>query len=215
MRNVLLSLFTLFALFYVFFLNVLDEQWYMLFKLIPMILLLVLAFTTTANHTKRYKLLVSIGLVFCAIGDYTLQWFLIGLSSFLIGHIFYIFAFRSTNEASTPLFTKIGLSVYGLVMAFWIAGSLFITNDYVMAVAVIAYICVILTMGWMSFRTGTIWAIVGALLFIASDSVLAVNKFTISVPFSHEIIMFTYYGAQLCFVMSIVKYDELRSKVVQ
>ena len=215
MRNVLLSLFTLFALFYVFFLNVLDEQWYMLFKLIPMILLLVLAFTTTTNHTKRYKLLVSIGLVFCAIGDYTLQWFLIGLSSFLIGHIFYIFAFRSTNEASTPLFTKIGLSVYGLVMAFWIAGSLFITNDYVMAVAVIAYICVILTMGWMSFRTGTIWAIVGALLFIASDSVLAVNKFTISVPFSHEIIMFTYYGAQLCFVMSIVKYDELRSKVVQ
>jgi uncharacterized membrane protein YhhN len=215
MRNVLLSLFTLFALFYVFFLNVLDEQWYMLFKLIPMILLLVLAFTTTTNHTKRYKLLVSIGLVFCAIGDYTLQWFLIGLSSFLIGHIFYIFAFRSTNEASTPLFTKIGLSVYGLVMAFWIAGSLFITNDYVMAVAVIAYICVILTMGWMSFRTGTIWAIIGALLFIASDSVLAVNKFTISVPFSHEIIMFTYYGAQLCFVMSIVKYDELRSKVVQ
>jgi uncharacterized membrane protein YhhN len=215
MRNVLLSLFTLFALFYVFFLNVLDEQWYMFFKLIPMMLLLVLAFTTTANHTKQYKLLVSIGLVFCAIGDYTLQWFLIGLSSFLIGHIFYIFAFRSTNEASTPLFTKIGLSVYGLVMAFWIAGSLFITNDYVMAVAVIAYICVILTMGWMSFRTGTIWAIVGALLFIASDSVLAVNKFTISVPFSHEIIMFTYYGAQLCFVMSIVKYDELRSKVVQ
>ena len=215
MRNVLLSLFTLFALFYVFFLNVLDEQWYMLFKLIPMILLLVLAFTTTTNHTKRYKLLVSIGLVFCAIGDYTLQWFLVGLSSFLIGHIFYIFAFRLTNEASTPLFTKIGLSVYGLVMAFWIAGSLFITNDYVMAVAVVAYICVILTMGWMSFRTGTIWAIVGALLFIASDSVLAVNKFTISVPFSHEIIMFTYYGAQLCFVMSIVKYDELRSKVVQ
>lgn len=215
MRNVLLSLFTLFALFYVFFLNVLDEQWYMLFKLIPMILLLVLAFTTTANHTKRYKLVVSIGLVFCAIGDYTLQWFLVGLSSFLIGHIFYIFAFRSTNEVSTPLFAKLGLSVYGLVMAFWIAGSLFITNDYVMAVAVMTYICVILTMGWMSFRTGTIWAIVGALLFIASDSVLAVNKFTISVPFSHEIIMFTYYGAQLCFVMSISKYDELRSKVVQ
>lgn len=215
MRQTLFILFSLFAVFYIFFIDTVATSWHMVFKLIPMLLLLVLAFTTPIEQVKRYKLIVCIGLLFCAIGDYTLQWFLIGLTSFLIGHLFYIAAFRSTNTTNTPLVVKILLCLYGLIMVIWIAGSIIQENDFVLAGAVVLYISVILMMGWTSFRVGTIWAVTGALLFIASDSVLAINRFIIDVAFSHEIIMLTYYGAQLCFVVSIAKYDEVQAKMVQ
>lgn len=215
MRQMFFILFSLFAVFYIFFIDLIAADWHMVFKLVPMLLLLILAFTTRAEQTKRYKLIVCIGLLFCAIGDYSLQWFLIGLSSFLIGHIFYIAAFRSTNTGHTPLPVKIGLLLYGLVMVIWIAGTLLNNGDTILAIAVLLYISVILTMGWTSFRVGTVWAIIGALLFIASDSVLAINRFIVDVAYAHEIIMLTYYGAQLCFVISIAKYNEIRTKMVQ
>lgn len=214
-RNILVTLILLFGFYYVFFLETITPSLIMVFKLVPMTLLIILAFTTKAKAIPRYYMLISIGLIFCAIGDYTLQWFILGLTSFLIGHIFYIFAFRTTNERTTPPFVKVGLLLYGLLMAVWIGSTVYSNGDPVMAIAVLAYIAIILTMGWTSFRTGCRFAIIGAMLFIASDSVLAVNKFIVDVPFSHELIMSTYYGAQLFIALSISKYSATRSKVVQ
>lgn len=97
-------------------------------------------------------------------------------------------------------------------MLLWIVGSLFMNGDTVMAIAVIAYIAVILTMGWMSFRTGSTFAIAGALLFITSDSILAINKFMFPVAFAHELIMFTYYGAQFLLMLSIAQYFKIVQK---
>ncbi|MEK4228129.1 lysoplasmalogenase [Solibacillus sp. FSL H8-0538] len=214
-RNILLALFLVFGLFYVFLFDFIDSSLKMVFKLIPMILLIILAFMTKAKNIPRYYTLVCIGLIFCAIGDYTLQWFIIGLISFLIGHIFYIFAFRTTNESHVPGAVKIGLLLYGAFMIVWIAGTLFKNEETVLGVAVCCYIAVILTMGWTAFRTGSRFAIIGAMLFISSDSVLAINKFIVDVPFSHELIMFTYYGAQLFIALSITQYAAIRSKMVQ
>ncbi len=185
----------------------------MVFKLVPMILLIVLAIRT--NGERRYKYVIIIGLVFCAIGDYTLQWFMIGLTSFLIGHLFYITAFRSTNLSKTPTIAKILLLVYGAVMMFWIAGTVFRDGDTILGFAVCAYIIVILLMGWTAFRTGSHLAIIGALSFITSDSILAINKFIMNVPYSHILIMATYYGAQLLIALSITQYSVLRSKMIQ
>lgn len=212
-RKVLLSLFAIFGFYYVFFFDSIDPSLQMVFKLIPMILLIVLALRSKGE--PRYKSLVVIGLVFCAIGDYTLQWFIIGLTSFLIGHLFYIAAFRKTNVAKTPASVKIILLTYGFAMLVWIAGSVFRAGDTVLAVAVCAYIAVILTMGWTSFRTSSNFAIAGAISFMASDSVLAINKFVIDVPYSHILIMTTYYGAQLLIALSIVQYSAIRNKMIQ
>lgn len=211
-RKLLIALFFIFGLYYVFLFDTIDPTLKMLFKLIPMLLLIALAFLTKVPNKTPYYWLISIGLIVCAIGDYTLQWFIVGLSFFLTGHIFYIFAFRSTNVQKTPLYAKVLLGVYGAVMLVWIAGSLFTNGDTVMAIAVIAYIAVILTMGWMSFRTGSTLAIVGALLFITSDSILAINKFMFSIAFSHELIMFTYYGAQFLLMLSIAQYFKIVQK---
>ena len=99
-------------------------------------------------------------------------------------------------------------------MALWMCTTLFGKGETILAIAVFAYISVILTMGWMSLRTGAPFAIIGALLFITSDTILAINKFITDVPFSHELIMFTYYGAQVFIACSIAKYSEIRSKVI-
>lgn len=208
-RKVLMVLFFGLGIYYVFFFQTIDSSLKMVFKLLPMILLIALAFMTTIQNKAPYYWLISIGLIFCAIGDYTLQWFIIGLSFFLVGHIFYIFAFRSTKVANTPLYVKIILGLYGALMIIWIAGSLFQKGDMVLGIAVIAYILVILTMGWTSFYTGSKYAILGAVLFIASDSVLAINRFMFDVPFAHELIMLTYYGAQFFLMLSIAQYFKI------
>ncbi len=208
-RKVLTLLFFGLGIYYVFFFQTIDPSLKMVFKLLPMLLLIVLAFTTKVQLKAPYYWLVSIGLIFCSIGDYSLQWFIVGLSFFLTGHIFYIFAFRSTNVAKTPLYAKIVLIVYGLFMLVWIVGSLFQKGDTILAIAVVAYISVILTMGWTSFRTGSNYAIIGAVLFITSDSILATNRFMFDVPYAHELIMFTYYGAQFFLMLSIAQYFKI------
>ncbi len=100
-------------------------------------------------------------------------------------------------------------------MAIWIAGSVFKTGETILSIAVIAYIAVILTMGWTAIKTGSKFATIGALLFIASDSYLSINKFVMPLPLSHEVIMLTYYSAQLLIALSILQYSEIRSKVLQ
>jgi len=204
-----------FGLYYIFFFSHIDQSVKLIFKVIPMILLIFMAITQKAQSIKKYQRFIIIGLVFCMIGDYTLQWFLIGLTSFLIGHVFYIFAFSSTSEQPVPTWAKIGLLLYGAAMAIWIASTVFKSGETVLTFAVLAYISIILTMGWTAIRTGSPFAIIGALLFITSDSYLAINKFIMPLPFAHEIIMTTYYSAQILIALSILQYSEIRSKVVQ
>ena len=212
MRKILFVLAIIFGFYYVFLFDTIPSDLKMIFKLIPMVLIILFALLTR-NADRRYYTLVCIGLVFCAIGDYTLQWFIIGLTSFLIGHIFYIAAF-SGGTKPVPIAAKILLLIYGIIMALWMCITLFDKGETILAIAVFAYISVILTMGWMSFRTGSQFAIIGALLFIPSDTVLAINKFITDVPLSHELIMFTYYGAQIFIACSIAKYSEIRNKVI-
>lgn len=208
-RKVSIFLFLGFAIYYVFFFQTIDSSMKMVFKLLPMLLLILLAFTSKVQPKAPFYWLICIGLIFCAIGDYTLQWFIIGLSFFLIGHIFYIFAFRSTNEAKPPLYAKIIFAIYGAFMLIWIAGSLFQKGETILAIAVVAYIIVIMTMGWNSFRTGSRYAIIGAILFILSDSILATNRFMFDIPYSHQLIMLTYYGAQFFLMVSIIQHFKI------
>ncbi|KYG90068.1 hypothetical protein A0U40_07450 [[Bacillus] sp. KCTC 13219] len=212
-RKIILTLFLIFGLYYVFFFDAIPVSWQMVFKLIPMILLIILALRS--HGEKSYKSIIIGGLVFCAIGDYTLQWFIVGLCSFLIGHLFYITAFSKTNNRQTPVSAKVVLIIYGLSMMLWLASTILRTGDAVLTIAVCAYIIVILLMGWTSFRTASSFAIIGAFLFIASDSVLAINRFITDIPYAHILIMATYYGAQLFIALSIVQYAALRNKMLQ
>ena len=215
-QKTLLGIIILLAIIYTFEIGIKDSEYIMVFKLLPMIFIIIYALLSKALDVKKYYILMSIGLVVCAIGDYTIQqWFIIGLSFFLIGHIFYISAFITANEQKPPKSLLAGLVFFGAVMAVIIAGGLFKDGDTVMALAVIAYISVILTMGWTAWRTKSMYAMIGAFLFIISDSVLALNKFTIDIPYSGIWIMSTYYGAQILLALSISQYSVNRNKMIQ
>jgi len=188
-------------------------------KLIPMALIILFAIGTRSSLPSRYKRVIIVGLFVCMVADGVIYWFLVGLVTFFIGHIFYIFAFRHIVRGAMPKWAAILLLSYGIVMAFWISGSQFQIGEYFLGTAIIAYISIILLMGWMAIRTQLPLAIIGALLFIFSDSVLAIDRFVYDIPYRDAFVMVTYYAAQLLIAASIgsrlVQYSVNRKNLIR
>ena len=186
------------------------------FKLIPMLLIILFASVQPPGLPKSYKTLIILGLFICMLADGLIYWFIIGLITFLIGHIIYIFAFRRIKKNTIPKWAAALLLLYGLIMIIWIAGTLWTEGEFVLVVAVVLYIGVILTMGWHALQTGNRFAIIGAILFIFSDSILAINKFIVAIPYEHALVMLSYYGAQFLFSYSIFShYSSTRNNLLK
>ena len=141
--------------------------------------------------------------------------FLLGLSSFLLAHIFYIVFFH---------FTRVGEKVKGnpwllLVVVIYYAVLINLLSPYLgdMKIPVLVYGIVISFMFMLAMhmlfiknKTAGKWMMFGALLFVVSDSVLAINKFYQSFEGAGIIIMLTYGLAQLFIVEGAVKYISLQ-----
>ena len=181
-RNLVLTAIIAMGIIYIFFIPADPVGFKILMKLIPMALIILFALTTRPLFSRTYKRIIIGGLFVCMIADGVIYWFLPGLITFFIGHIFYIFAFRHVAKKPMPIWVAAPLLLYGAGMAIWIAGSQFSAGQTVLGIAIIAYIGVILTMGWMAIRTRMKLAIIGALLFIFSDSVLAIDRFVLRNP---------------------------------
>jgi len=112
------------------------------------------------------------------------QLFLLGLASFLMGHIWYVVAFTASpgRRDSIPL-AVVGV-VYPLAFVAVLWGGL--PSD--MRLPVLVYGGVIASMAYTAVtrrRTSSgAWtaAVAGALLFVVSDSVLAWNRFVTPLP---------------------------------
>lgn len=197
---------------YIFFIPADPVSTKIVFKLIPILLILLFAFIQQAGESQKYKMLIMVGLFICMLADGLIYWFIIGLITFLIGHVWYIFAFRHIKVAVIPKWGVVLLIAYGIAMSIWIAGTLLTKGETVLAFAVILYIVVILLMGWNAFQTANKFAIIGAILFIFSDSILAINKFIFDITFSDELIMISYYTAQFLFAFSIYAHYSVSRK---
>lgn len=198
-----------------------------IFKLLPMVLIITLAITFSGSGRRNglYRWLIVTGLVFSIGGDALLllpddPWFVFGLGSFLIGHLFYVAAMaarwltpakrpagaaKSKQEGFAIGFTAgIMIVAYSLTMGSRFHGSIMADESLSgLWIPVVVYIAVIGAMGWSAIMTRNVLAIVGALLFMASDSILAWNKFVGDVPLSGILIMSTYFAAQLFIASSI------------
>jgi alkenylglycerophosphocholine/alkenylglycerophosphoethanolamine hydrolase len=91
------------------------SKWYRIAKPLPMFyLLLPFSFSKSLPHFTLQEVLILVGLVLGVIGDIALlkeEWFMIGLVSFLIGHICYIAAlFVSSLHLS--IFTTFSFVVF-------------------------------------------------------------------------------------------------------
>jgi len=176
----------------------------LLFKLIPMALILLYGYQASADSRKRYHYLVLSGLFFCAIGDGTLRWFVVGLSAFLVGHLFYLTAFFGRWRYSKIRFaTLLPIVAFAVLMGNELVQALSGDGKGHLIVPVLAYVAVITTMAWSAIMTGSKTAIAGSLLFLVSDSILSWNMFVSDVTYSGPLIMLTYYSAQFLIASSL------------
>ena len=172
--------------------------------------------------TKGISKWILAALLFSLAGDALLMFeeknsifFLLGLSSFLLAHIFYIVFFHVVRVRE-----KIKGNPWLLVVVvIYYAILINLLSPYLadMKIPVLVYGIVISFMLMMAMhmlfiknkRAGR-WMMFGALLFVVSDSVLAINKFYQSFEAAGVLIMLTYGLAQLFIVEGAIKY--LRSK---
>jgi uncharacterized membrane protein YhhN len=157
-------------------------------------------------------------LLFSLAGDALLMFeekdsifFLLGLSCFLLAHIFYIVFFHHVR-----LKEKVKGNPWLLVVVvIYYAALITLLSPYLgdMKIPVLVYGIVISFMFMLAMHMLFIknkaagkWMMFGALLFVISDSVLAINKFYSSFEGAGIFIMLTYGLAQLFIVEGAARY---------
>jgi uncharacterized membrane protein YhhN len=184
-------------------------DWPVVFKALSILLLALLGFGID-------KLLGG-ALLISSLGDFLLgvrrlggldgeSLFLLGLGSFLIAHLTYIVMFHRYRALVCwkPGPARV-MGVVGIVVAL---GAVLVTLRHSfgsLLLPVVVYALVLSAMGISAMLAdlGTPLAAVGALLFIASDAMLAINKFRGPFPGSAPLIWITYYAAQLLILLGV------------
>jgi uncharacterized membrane protein YhhN len=140
-------------------------------------------------------------------GDITLdidriRFFMLGLIFFLIGHLFYITVFLMSFK-----FTKKGI-FYSLPVIIAAAVLWFLFSSIPMAqrIPVLVYLCIISVMTILSSFTifSTRLVFWGAVLFMVSDTIIAINKFFCPIPYSTVYNIGIYFVAQLLLAISLI-----------
>ncbi len=162
--------------------------------LMPILMLWAFLFSKENSVTPSKILLLALlfslfGDIFLMLMPFTQSLFIFGLGSFLIAHAFYIILF---NKLPHCINTRTSNKNVLMLLACLIFGTLLIGFLYVqkspaflsMQIPVIVYACVILTMLLSAFsyyqksQKSGIWILMGALLFVLSDTTIALSKFS-------------------------------------
>jgi len=176
---------------------------------------LLLYFIFATKGYPAWRTLVGIALVCSWAGDVFLMVgnrFVEGLSAFLLAHLFYISAYHKTGASNGQLKPQDMLKfvLFGIVLIWMLYPGL---DD--MLIPVVAYALILLSMGvWAHKRRGatstTSFRLVaaGAVLFVVSDGLLALNRFAIEIPAERILVMSTYIAAQFMIVQGLIKHEK-------
>jgi uncharacterized membrane protein YhhN len=179
-----------------------------LFKPLTMIFIIVIALFQEHSTSPFYRQAIIAGLIFSLAGDIFLMLpqdrFIPGLVSFLAAHVFYIVAFMGESSRALSFYTLIPFVIYGCLML-----SVLWPHLGKMRLPVVMYMLAILVMGWtaagrrlLTEQEGSLLAFLGAILFIVSDSALALDKFKGRFRSAQLIILSTYFTAQWLIALS-------------
>lgn len=184
----------------------------------PLLIPALLVWVLTLSFPLPYKWLLVSGLLFSWLGDIALMLekqhpllFIVGLVCFLITHAFYISYFLKQRSPAPSLLKKYPLLVL-IVLAYGVGLVLFLLPKLGdLTIPVIVYATLICTMLLCSLhifykvnRTSAILYISGAVFFVLSDSLLAINKFYQPFTGAGVGIMLTYCLAQFCIVRAFI-----------
>jgi uncharacterized membrane protein YhhN len=137
----------------------------------------------------RDNVILGMALAFSALGDALLdldpeRLFTRGLLAFLVAHFIYILLFvrnwvRPLRSKGWKLALQAVVLIYSMLLSHWLAPNL-----GEVAGSVMLYVCVITVMVVSAILAefSKPWVYSGAILFLISDSILAVNKFKSPVP---------------------------------
>ncbi len=174
------------------------------------------------NESLSVPLIVAI--IFSCVGDVLLMlqqananFFMFGLGAFLIAHVFYIFAYKQHQDAESTDELQ-GLRKIRFALPIVLSGTGLITILYNhlgdLKIPVVIYAAVLTYMVLVAlFRFGKTnaasFAMVfgGAILFMISDSLIAINKFLEPLSQANFWVMITYISAQFLIVSGILKHS--------
>lgn len=181
------------------------------------------------NATTLNSLSISCvgALICCWIGDIFLlmkhirKYFMAGVVCFLIGHLLLIYTFyeqswpqRTTETVSDINLMNIYLSIPPIVLGIVTVGTIYPYMSSLRNI-VIVYGCIITLMavrsasryGYTSMES--FWTIYyGSIIFLISDSLLAVNKFYRPLPKADVWIMSTYIVAVYMIIQGLLKHPQ-------
>jgi uncharacterized membrane protein YhhN len=156
-------------------------------------------------------------LAFSWLGDVLLLYpklFLYGLGAFLMAHICFVISFKLSQEKPFEIgqvnFIKLFLYNFPIYIPAAVVYYMIQPNLGAMQIPVVIYILVIVTMvttareRYKKTHSSSFWQVfVGAVIFMISDGILALNMFFQQFPESGVMVMGTYMLAQLLIVMGI------------
>lgn len=211
------------SIFHVLSIYLGKQDWLIYSKPLLMPILMLQIFLTTSIKTPLSKLLIT-GVFFGWIGDLCLMgttqwWFLGGLISFLIGHLMYIYLYsrevsdeRKTHFIMEKPYWILPFTAFW-IYAVWLIGS---QENEEPKFPVYIYALVIVIMSIMAINRKYVQpskyyalVIVGSVLFIGSDFMIAVRKFVGDFEFSRVYIMSTYTLAQGLIVYGCLKNNSI------
>lgn len=177
----------------------------------PLATLLILALALSLSPARpEYRWAIAAGLLFSTAGDVFLMLprdrFVAGLAGFLVAHLCYVWAFSiGVPFGAAPLLWLPFFAAGGVVLALvWPGLKPALRAPVAVYVIVIAAMAGQATGRW--YESGSVVALaaaVGAGLFVASDAVLAIDRFRWKFRAACAVTLATYWAAQLLIALSV------------
>jgi uncharacterized membrane protein YhhN len=150
----------------------------------------------------------AVALLFCLAGDLFLlagdRWFRAGLAAFLAAHLAYAAGFLVGGVNQRLLVgAAAAVAIVSIGFGSRVLLAILQSGSRQMAVPVAAYVVAISAMLTQAVASGKPLAVAGAILFYASDGMIAWNRFVRPLPWSPLPVMVTYHLGQLGLVLSL------------
>jgi uncharacterized membrane protein YhhN len=153
------------------------------------------------------RALIALGVGLSLVGDVLLlpqvEVFIGGIAAFLLAHLAFVAAFAVMGVDPVPaVVAAVAVAVLAAPIARRLLSALGDSGDAGLRGPVLVYLLVIGAMVATAVGTGSPLAMAGAVTFLASDTLLAWNRFVRAVPFGRPLVMITYHLGLLGIVLS-------------
>lgn len=174
------------------------RQVYLFLKPLTTILVISLLVLIPKINNANFRNLMLAAFIFCLLGDILLlfeAYFVFGLASFLSAHLLFTLSFIKLKGFSTHVLSFVFVFGVGTGIFFWLKPDL---GTFLIPVSL--YILVISLMAWQGIGLylrnkgrAYAWIAVAVMLFMLSDTMIALVKFKAPFAYSSFLILGTYW----------------------